>query len=264
MKVNITEEVLKYWGVYRITNIITGDLYFGSTIESFKKRISKHMYSYWKWKLGDRSASPKLFEAMSEYGLDNFKIEIEKYFIRKKDSISNKRIATYVEERKIERYDSLYNICRKPTLSGCPNLGRKLSQEWKDNIGKKSKLYKHSDNLEIYNKKLQQNREGASKYRIWNGSKEFTGSFAECSTFCNHSGSVVNGWVTGEHKCISGWNIEQLKTQRKGIKLFIDNDIKEFISFGQCDRFLNMWRGFTSTQVVNRKDKILNYKYELN
>ncbi len=36
-----------------------------------------------------------------------------------------------------------------------------------------------------------------------------------------------------------------------------------FYSFGECDRYLEMWKGFTSTQVVNKKDKILNFEYEL-
>ncbi len=38
MKLEITQEVLRKWSVYKITNIITGDFYIGSTIETFKKR----------------------------------------------------------------------------------------------------------------------------------------------------------------------------------------------------------------------------------
>lgn len=50
----------------------------------------------------------------------------------------------------------------------------------------------------------------------------------------------------------------------KKIKVFLnDIDFKIFKSFGECDRFFNMWRGYTSTCVVNNKNKLLNYKYEL-
>ena len=57
--------------------------------------------------------------------------------------------------------------------------------------------------------------------------------------------------------------IVKIKSQKKKIKISDGKDVKIFNSFGECDRFLNMWRGFTSTQVVNKKDRIFGYKYEL-
>jgi hypothetical protein len=170
---------------------------------------------------------------------------------------------THLEEKCINKYDPSYNICKKPTLSGCPNLGRKLSKEWKEKIGEKSKLYKHSNNLEVYNNKKQQNKNLSSVYRVYKNSEEFIGNLSEISLFLQIARSHISKWVKGGCKNRKGWNIEKLKSQKKKIKVFLDEESKVFNSFGECDRFLNMWRGYTSTCVVNKKDKILNYKYKL-
>lgn len=55
--------------------------------------------------------------------------------------------------------------------------------------------------------------------------------------------------------------IEKLKSQKKKIILIKENFKKEFVSFNECDRFLNMWRGFTSSQVVKNRKVILDYNY---
>jgi group I intron endonuclease len=259
MQIDITKEVLKKWGVYKITNIITGDYYIGSTIETFEKRLAKHISSFWRWKLANKKSDcPILYNAFNKYDINNFKFEIIIYFNRKKDSNFNKLIITYLEEKYINKFLPKYNICKKPTLSGCPNLGRKLSQEWKDNIGKKSLLYKHSNNQEIYLKKVKQNKDLSSIYKVWKENLEFEGSLIECSNFTNHSISVLLRWLKKPTR--NSWNIIKLKSQKKKIKLLPD---KIFNSFSECDKFLNMWRGFTSTQVINKKDKILDYQYEL-
>ena len=31
----------------------------------------------------------------------------------------------------------------------------------------------------------------------------------------------------------------------------------------ECDKYLNLWRGYTSTQIVNNKNVILSFKYEI-
>jgi group I intron endonuclease len=264
MIIKIADEIYKKWGVYKITNNITQDIYIGSTTESFKKRISGHVIDYFNWKSGMRRAMcPILYNAFQKYGIENFKVEVIYYFNRKKDSVTNKKIVTYLEEKCINKYNSSYNICRKPTLSGCPNLGRKLSKEWKEKIGEKSKLYKHSNNLKVFNNKKQQNKDLSSKYRIYKNSEEFIGSLLEIAKFLNSSTAHVGRWFRDKCKNRKGWNIEKLKSQKKKIELILENETKLFSSFGECDRFLNMWRGYTSTCIVNKKDKILNYKYKL-
>ena len=52
------------------------------------------------------------------------------------------------------------------------------------------------------------------------------------------------------------FKIEQIKKQSKTVNLLVDNKWLEFTSFEKCDKFLNKWRGFTSTQNLrNRRIK---------
>lgn len=260
MKIEVNQEVLKKWGVYKITNIINGKIYIGSTIESFYKRLSKHISCYMLWEKGlsNRCDCPILYNAFKKYGIDNFTFEILIYFNRKKDSGTSKKVASFLEERYINKINPEYNICKLPTLSGCPNLGRKLPKEWKDKIGEKSKLYKHSNNQNIYLRKKQQNKDLSSIYTVNKSGKTFKGSAKECALFLGIPLASFFG-VSKKKK----YNIIKIKSQMKKIKIFDKENEKIFNSFGECDRFFNMWRGFTSTQVVNKKDKILGFKYEL-
>ena len=61
----------KIAGVYKITNIITGDFYIGSS-QNIKQRWANHK-SPSKWKL---HPGMKLYQAFINYGLDNFTFEI--------------------------------------------------------------------------------------------------------------------------------------------------------------------------------------------
>ena len=61
-----------------------------------------------------------------------------------------------------------------------------------------------------------------------------------------------------------GWIISQKTTQKKKILVHFKNEDKVFNSFNECDRALNMWRGYTSTMYTRKNDKLLDkYKYEL-
>ena len=257
MKIEVNQEVLKKWGVYKITNNINGKIYIGSTIESFKKRLSKHISSFYCWNLSiiDRCDCPILYNSFKKYGIENFSFSILYFFNKKKDSKKCKEIATYLEERAMKKLKPEYNICKIPTLSGCPNLGRKLSEEWKKKIGEKSKLYKHRRNSKIYQSKIKQNKELSCLYRVDKDGKQFIGSVIECCNFLSISNTKFFS---------NSINKTKIKSQMKSIRIYNDNNFsKEFESFGKCDKFLGMWRGFTSTQVVNNKDKILDFKYEL-
>lgn len=262
MKSEIDQEVLRKWGVYQITNLINGDFYIGSTTESFKKRIFyKHISDYYLW-LNDetkRAICPILYKAFKKYGIENFKVEILICFNRKKDSKTNKKIVTYLEGKLVRKLKAHYNICKFPELGGCPNLGRKLDSEWKQKISEKSKLYKHSNNEKVYNDKKQQNKDLSSIYSVEKENIIFQGSAIECCNFLN-----VKRAMFYRLKNIEKYKIQKIKSQKQSIKL-IDDDKKEIVfnSFGECDKFLKMWRGFTSTQVVNKKEKILNHNYEL-
>jgi len=262
MKIDINQEVLKKWGVYKVTNLINNEIYIGSTSESFQKRIWKHMSDYLSWKNKmKKSSCPILYNSFKKYGIDNFKVEVLFYFNRKKDSKTNERIVRYLEERFIRSLKPGYNICQFPTRGGIPNLGRKLSKEWKQKISEKSKLYKHSK--EVYQKKLKQNKQSKAIYRIENENFLFEGTLAEISQKLNVSESSVYKWKNNKNNSERKFKITRLKSQKKSIKLYSSDEEIILHSFGECDRFLNMWKGFTSTKILQKSDKLLEYKYEL-
>ena len=66
------------------------------------------------------------------------------------------------------------------------------------------------------------------------------------------------------NKPYCGWFITQATTQKKKIKVVFENNTIIFNSFNECDRYLNMWRGYTST-IVTRKITLLKdkYRYEI-
>lgn len=250
----INKEYKNHWGVYIIRNKMNGDFYIGSTTESFRKRLSRHISAI----KNNEKCCAYLYNAVSKYGVENFEIEFIKCFKNKKDSSTNKKIATFLEEKLIERLKPKYNISLKPTKGGCPNLGRKLTTSWKNKIGEKSKLYKHSYNKETHNKMITQNKKGSSIYVIYiNEKEEFRGSVVECSKFLGTSTTYFYKFKKENYKIIKE------KAQMKQITLLLENENITFKSYGECDKFLNMWRGYTSTQIVNNKNVVLNYKYIL-
>ena len=264
MKIDYSDEQLCCYGVYYIMNNITKDIYIGSTIKNFKSRISQHKTFYNKHKNGiyKRSVNPKLFEAFDEFGFDNFSFFIIKCFTTFRNKERKIRIIRRLEERYISIKKPLYNICIKPTLSGCPNLGRKLTQKWKDNIGAKSKMYKHS--IETLDKISKNNKDNSSIYKIYfkNGNI-FEDNYKNCCILLDINGFEFSNCYLDKISIRGVEKIEKIRKQSKGIKIFKDNVEHFFNSYGECDRFLNMYRGYTSTQVVRNNKKILDFEYEL-
>lgn len=253
---------MNLYGVYMIKNTITNDCYIGSTIESFRKRLYKHINDYFKGiKKEKRLTCPILYNSFYKYDLENFEFIILKKFKIKKDSLTTKTIVRYLEERLINKYNPKYNICKKPTLSGCPNLGRKLSENWKSKIGEASKKYSHSK--ETLDKITLNNKHNSSKYKVCSKENCFEGTLKEAANYFKVDVTTLYNVCNNKYSCRKQLSIEKLKNQTKKIKIFINNDFLIFNSFSECDKYFNMWRGFTSTQVVNNKKQILNYNYKV-
>lgn len=256
MKLDINQEVHFKTGVYKIENTINKEFYIGSTRGTFYKRFKEHITDFYLWKNVYRRANcPILYNAFNKYGIENFSFSLieqitEDILIRKK------------EEELIQTLNPHYNICKFPTQSGIPNLGRKLTDEWKNKIGEKAKLYKHKNNKVVYTKKVKQNKDLSSKFRLFKDSgEEFIGSAKECDEILGYrsaTSKIIKGVVNR-----LGWKVERLTNQKKKIKLISSDEEIILDSFGLCNKFLNMWNGYTSEQVRRNKNKLLDYNYEL-
>ena len=71
-----------------------------------------------------------IWDAYDKYGIESFKVEILEVLNDKSHYEILER-----EEYYIQTLNPVYNVCKFPTVSGKPNLGKKLSEEWKQKIG---------------------------------------------------------------------------------------------------------------------------------
>lgn len=256
---NLSKEDLKNIGVYKIINTINNHFYIGSTDRKFLERFKEHCRYYEQYKEnGRRNLHPALWAAYDKYGIENFKIEIVEVLNDKSFSEILDR-----EEYYIHQLNPEYNICKFPTQSGKPNLGRKLSDEWKQKISKKSALYTHDEEaLKIV---TANNKQNAIKLKFEKDNQILNfNSWVEAASYFNTTSGILQNSNKRHHK-YKDWKITKLSSQKKSIKIFKDSEILEFNSYNECDRYFNMWRGYTS-ELVNRKDnsKFLDkYKYEL-
>ena len=110
-------------GIYKITNIITNDLYIGSAAGKggFKERLRKH-----KWRLRNNiNGCTKLQRRWNKYGEDNFTFDI----------------LEYCEPNKCIEREQYFLDKLKPSLNILPTagsrLGAKQSDRTKEKISKK-------------------------------------------------------------------------------------------------------------------------------
>lgn len=235
-------------GVYKITNLLNGDIYIGSTRTYFWKRFREHL------KFNSKKHNCILYKAIIKYGIQNFKFDVL-------EVIEDPKIILEKEEYYINNLSPSYNICLKPTRGGCPNLNRKLSTEWKENIRIKSSEYKHSE--EVLKKVRDNNKKGSSKLKITKGNKVFEGSLIECARYIGCDTSNINLAIRGKQSHSKGWKIEVLKKQSKKITVFLETENITFDSFGKCEKYFNMWRGYISTITLRQELIMGKYNYEI-
>lgn len=107
---------MKISGVYKITNIITGEFYIGSS-KDIKLRWAQHRrLSVWK-----RCQNSRLYKDMASYGLDNFTFEIiektnnlrerEQYYIEQLKPSYNSRYANGIDTERSK--ETLKRCCKE-------------------------------------------------------------------------------------------------------------------------------------------------------
>lgn len=256
-------DLLDSVGIYKITNKINNHFYIGSTDRQFKERFKEHCRYYEMYKEGAHlNSHPVLWAAYDKYGIENFEVELVEILDGKTFEEILER-----EEYYIQTLNPEYNVCKFPTCGGKPNLGRKLSEEWKQHISEKSSLYKHSE--ETLAKVTENNKKGAVKLEFTNlqtNEKLKFSSWIEASDYFSVTPGALQNAYKRYGKFHKIWKIDKLNTQKKKIKVIIENDEEIiFNSYSECDKYFDMWRGYTS-ELVNRKSKELiknKYNWEL-
>jgi group I intron endonuclease len=218
-------------GIYAIRCLTNNRIYVGSTKQSFRARFSNHC----KFLKSGKLSNKKLQTDYTLYGPDNFEFEILSVIINESDIV-------ITEQYFINNLRPYYNYFKIAHNSSKTNDGKKFSEEHKQKIREKSKLFKHSDIEKI----KKQNKEGANKFKLTNlVTQEVVNieSANELRVFLNLDN--VNNYYNTQY---NNWYVEVIKTQKKTVKLIVNEEIIKFNSFNDCDKFLNKWRGYTSTQ----------------
>ena len=228
-------------GVYILRCIPLNKIYIGSTNQSFRARFSNHCKFLSKGNL----ANKHLQNDYNKYGPENFQFEIL--------GVYPKELTIVYENKFINDLKPHYNV-NKAYNNSKTNLNKKFSKEHKEKIRQKSLKFKHS-NLEFIAK---QNKEGANKFRIINlqtNEETFLNSTKELKTFFNVK-ICLNKYYNNIYK---NHFIKVLKTQKKKVKILINDKYIEFSSYEKCDKFLNKWRGYTSTQSLKNVTELNGY-----
>lgn len=232
-------------GVYLIRCIPLGKIYIGSTKQSFRARFSNHCKFLRQGKL----ANLELQTDFNTYGEENFEFEIL-FICEEEETVEKERF--FIEELK-PQYNKI-----KANNNSKTNTGKKFSDEHKNKIREKSKNFRHKD-IELITK---QNKDGANKFIVINlQTKEEThiNSKLELEEFLQLP-SVERFY----NKEVNGYYVNLLKTQRKSVKLFVDDEWVSFNSFEKCDKFLNKWRGFTSTKYLKNVKELESFQVIFN
>lgn len=138
--------------IYVITNQINNKQYVGKTIFSIQKRWNEHKQALFR----KRNEKRPLYEAMSKYGIDNFKIEEleeclpdeaniqEQYWIKKLNTFHNGYNVTlggdgkhYLDYSKILKLfdETLLNITEIATIcSCCEDSVKNIVSQYRENV----------------------------------------------------------------------------------------------------------------------------------
>lgn len=239
--------IQRQYGIYAIRCLKNDRIYIGSTKQSFRARFSNHCKFLSQGKLSNK----ELQNDYNLYGSENFQFEIIS-IIMKEENIE------IGEQQFINSMNPYYNVYRIAKNSSTTNLNKKFTDEHKEKIREKSKLFKHQDIEKI----TKQNKDGANKYELTNKTTNeivFLNSKLELEDFLKYK--QIQRYYNSYYK---EWFIKVIKTQKKNVKLFINNKWETFDSFEKCDRFLNKWRGYTSTQSLRKVEYLCGYLVEFN
>lgn len=144
--------------IYKITCLVTDKVYIGQTIRKVENRFRSHLRN------ACNGSGYYLHSAIRKYGVENFVVEeIASYSAENKSEL--KIILDEAEKFYIQEYDS-FNKGYNQTLGGEGGLGRILSDEVKEKIGRAQRGKKISEEHHRNICKAMQNLSEESKLKI--------------------------------------------------------------------------------------------------
>ena len=205
--------VQKISGIYKITNLITGQFYIGSAAKSIKDRWHYHIRDL----RANKHHSGKLQNSWNKYKEENFKFEV----IEECSNILER------EQYYMDTLKPFFNIC--PTAGNCS--GRKFSDETKKKMSESAKA--HGLNwglLEAQKPKYieTETEKYCSKCKVYH----------DKSAFGKKPGNACKEWLTANRKS-RAIPIEKNKTI-KPIVIKNDNEIREFKSMTESIKQLSL------------------------
>jgi hypothetical protein len=112
-------------------------------------------------------------------------------------------------------------------------------------------------------KVIKNNKLGSSLYKIITPNEEFIGSLIDCANKFNVDVTSILNWYNNKYSNKFNYLVIKLKSQKKKIKVFFEKENLTFNSFNDCDRYLNKWRGYTSTMTLRKEMLCEKYMYEI-
>ena len=149
-----------YFGIYSITNVVTGDMYIGQTIQDFEKRWKSHIsalnrgnhdneYLQRSWnKYGEGAFKFKAIHYCDELDILN---DLEKYYIKKYDTYNN---GFNMTEGGDYFLNEIPEEIRKKRLENLKKVNRERSDYTEPQITKVKELLSKLENSPISIKKI--------------------------------------------------------------------------------------------------------------
>jgi len=217
----------KYSGIYFIRNLITNDIYIGSSVD-LRGRFSTHKRDL----LNKKHANKYLQNSYNKYGGSNFIFEIKEIY--------NKYNLKDIEYMYLLLYQPKYNIAK---TTNCPMQGRKHGDSFREKM--KSKFFPQEKNHPLYGRKL--SKEHIKKVRL-----------SQIGSRCPDKTKEKMSETAKRINSISG--IDRSKFKRK----IIDNTGKVYSSLVECSSLCGKSSSTISDILKGRHSKTrcgLSFKY---
>lgn len=129
--------------IYQFVNMITGEMYIGSTFQKLSKRASSRKQQYRNWLTGKSQYADnnKLFQNIYDYGFESFRYELLQSV-----EVNNKQELHKIEGDYIRKYDTFKNGLNGVIAGRCKaeynkEYGEKYRKVNKEKIRKRDAIY---------------------------------------------------------------------------------------------------------------------------